>query len=200
MLIAKETTPGTFEEILFGSSFTDQEGVLHGWQCIELWSDSDLNAIGVYRVQPVTPPTDPEVTISGYHFERVNGVITQVIDLVQPLPPTKQQLLDYAAAKRFDLEVGGIVSETYGPLPTDRDTRAIVGQTIQSIDLGIVTAPVNFKTPQGFVPLDRAAFVAIATEMADHVQSTFDKEGQVDAQIQAGTITTKAAVDAALTS
>ena len=77
---------------------------------------------------------------------------------------------------------------------------AIVGQTIQSIDLGIVTAPVNFKTPQGFVPLDRAAFVAIATEMAAHVQSTFDKEGQVDAQIQAGTITTKAAVDAALTS
>ncbi|SHH06539.1 DUF4376 domain-containing protein [Bradyrhizobium erythrophlei] len=200
MLIAKETTPGTFEEILFGSSFTGPDGVLHGWQCIELWSDSDLNAIGVYRVQPVTPPTDPEVTISGYHFERVNGIVTQILDLVQPPPPTKQDLLDYAAAKRFDLEVGGIVSATYGPLPTDRDTRAIVGQTIQSIDLGIVTAPVNFKTPQGFVPLDRAAFVAIATEMAAHVQSTFDKEGQVDAQIQAGTITTKAAVDAALTS
>ena len=98
------------------------------------------------------------------------------------------------------LEVEGIVSKTYGPLLTDRDTRAIIGQTIQSIDLGIVQAPVNFKTGNGFVPLDRAAFVAIATEIAAHVQSTFDKEGQIDAKINDGTITTKAEIDAAFSS
>jgi hypothetical protein len=198
MLIAKETAPGVFEEIAIGSSFIGSDTALHGWQVIELWSDADLNAIGVFRVQPASPPTDPAVTISGFHFERVNGVVTQILDLVQPPPPTKQNLLDYTASRRFDLEVGGITSQTYGQLLTDRDTRAIIAQTIQSIDLGIIQAPVNFKTPNGFASLDRAAFVGIATELAAHVQSTFDKEGVVDGKINDGTITTKAGVDAAL--
>jgi hypothetical protein len=197
MLIVKETAPETFEEISFGSSFVASDGALHGWQCAELWKDAELNAVGVYRVQPVVPPTDPEVTISGYHFERVGSEIVQVLDLVYPPPPTKETLIEYAAAKRFDIEVGGIVSNTYGPLLTDRDTRSIIAQTIQSIDLGIVAGPINWKTPQGFVLLDRAAFVAIATELAAHVQSTFDKEDEIEAQIEAGTITTKAEIDAA---
>src|ERR1700676_4397103 len=138
LLIVKAAASGTFEEISFGSSFIGSDGALHGWQCAELWTDAELNAVGVYRVQPVPPPTDPDVTISGYHFERVGGNIVQVLDLVQPPPPTKEKLSEYAASKRYDLEVAGIVSKTYGPLLTDRDTRAIIGQTIQSIDLGIV--------------------------------------------------------------
>ena len=191
MLIVKETTPEVFEEVFNGHTFAGPDGTLHGWQCTELWPDEDLNAIGVYRVQPASMPEDPEVQITGYSFDRIEGQVVQVLDLIMPLTPTKIQLMKYAAAVRFDLEVKGIMSATFGPLPSDRDTRAIVGQTIQSIDLGIFPSPINFKTPMGFSPLDRAAFMAIATEFAAPVQSTFDKEGHVATQIEAETITTK---------
>ena len=197
MLIVKEIAPGQFQEIAYGSSFTGSGGSLHGWQCTELWSDSQLAQVGVYRVDLAAPPSDPEVIVNGYHFERIAGRVMQVIDLSQPAPQTKQQLKDYAATKRYDAEVGGMTSEVFGRLFTDRDTRSIIGQTIQSIDLGIVAEPVNFKTASGFIALSRADFVAIATALANHVQSTFDREDAVDASIEAETVTTKAQIDAA---
>jgi len=197
MLIAKEMAPGVFQEIPFGSSFSGTGGALHGWQCAELWTDAQLAQVGVYRVNPVAQPTDPDVVVNGYHFERVAGKVTQVFNLIKLPPKTKQQLKDYAAAKRYDAEVGGMTSEVFGRLFTDRDTRSIIGQTIQSIDLGIVAEPVNFKTSSGFVALSRADFVAIATALAAHVQSTFDREDAVDASIEAETVTTKAQIDAA---
>lgn len=197
MLFVKDNGQSGFEEVLYGNSFFGSDEALHPYQCIELWSEQELNAVGVYKVQPAAPPIDPAVTITGYHFERVDGVITQVLDLIQPPAPTKFQLKDYAAAKRFDHEVGGMVSQTFGQLLTDRDTRALVAQSIQSIDLGIVLAPINWKAPSGFTQLDRAALIAISTELAAFVQATFDKEAEVDSKIDDGTITTKAEIDAA---
>src|SRR6266436_3915876 len=136
MLIAKEMAPGVFQEIPFGSSFSGTGGTLHGWQCAQLWTDAQLAQVGVYRVNPVAQPTDPDVVVNGYHFERVAGKVTQVFNLIKLPPKTKQQLKEYCAAKRYQVEVGGIASSTYGPILTDRDTRSIVGQTIQSLDLG----------------------------------------------------------------
>ena len=112
-------------------------------------------------------------------------------------PPTQPELVAYAAAKRYEVEVGGFVSGTFGPLATDRSTQAMLGRTIQSIDLGIVSAPIRFKAPSGFFLLDRAALVAISTEVAAHVQSAFDTEATVAAAIASGTTTTTAAIDAA---
>lgn len=148
MLIVKDNGQSGFQEVFYGDSFIGSDEALHSYQCIELWSEADLNAVGVYKVQPAAPPIDPAVTITGYHFERVDGVITQVLDLIQPAAPTKPQLKDYAAAKRFDHEVGGMVSQTFGQLYTDRDTRALVAQSIQSIDLGIVHAPINWESAE----------------------------------------------------
>jgi len=196
VLYVRDNGPAGIEEITYGQSFIGSDGALHGYQCIELWSEAELNSIGVYKVQPAVPPPDPEVKISGYNFERVNNVISQVLDLIQPPALTTGQLKDYAAARRFDLEVGGMVSHTFGQLLTDRETRALIAQTIQSIDLNIVQAPINWKESTGFVQLDRASFVAIATEVAAFVQATFDKEAEADSKIKDGTFTTKAEVDA----
>ncbi|MDB5610662.1 MAG: hypothetical protein JWP25_7562 [Bradyrhizobium sp.] len=114
-----------------------------------------------------------------------------------PPPPTKEQLTKYAAVRRLAKEVGGFVDPAFGSLSTDRDTRAIVGQSIQSIDLGIVAEPVNFKIPSGFASLTRADFIAIAKVTAAFVQSTFDLEATVTRDINSGTITTNAQIDAA---
>ncbi|OKO83375.1 hypothetical protein AC629_22810 [Bradyrhizobium sp. NAS80.1] len=114
-----------------------------------------------------------------------------------PMPVlTKSDLKAYAASVRYAKETGGMTSATYGDLFTDRDTRSLIAQTIQSIDLDIIAAPITWKTPTGFQPLDRARLVAISTEVAAFVQSQFDKEAQTDAEIDAGTITTTAHVDA----
>src|SRR5882724_6855222 len=122
MLVAKEMAPGQFKEVGFGSSFAGTGGALHGWQCAELWTDAQLAQVGVYRVNPVDPPTDPDVIVNGYHFERVAGKVTQVYNLIKLPPKTTQQLKEYSAAKRYQVEVGGIISSTYGPILTERDT------------------------------------------------------------------------------
>jgi hypothetical protein len=200
VLIVKEKSPNNFEEVPIGASFVGSDGALHGWQCAELWSDTELAAVGVYRVQPAAPPTNPDVTVSGYHFERSGGVVAQILHFVLPPAPTKVQLKEYAAEKRYDREVAGMFSPTYGQLLTDRDTRAIIAQTIQSIDLGLVQSPINWKTPSGFVQLDRAALVGIAGEIAIFVQTTFDKESELDAKIESGEITDKVQIENAFAS
>lgn len=108
----------------------------------------------------------------------------------------KAALRAYAAAKRWRIETGGMVSNTFGAMPTDRETRGLLGDIIQSIDLGITTAPIRFKSATGFVSLDRTALVAMAAEIAEHVQDAFDAEDAIFADIEAETITTTAEIDA----
>lgn len=108
----------------------------------------------------------------------------------------KAALRAHAAAKRWQVEVGGMVSNTFGAMPTDRETRGLLGDIIQSIDLGITTAPIRFKSAAGFVSLDRAALVAMAAEIAEHVQDAFDAEDAIVADIESETITTTAEIDA----
>ena len=60
----------------------------YNFQITEIWSDEQLNAIGLYRVVPVEPP-DGEV-MTGYHFEMHDGKVIQVITTEpapQPPPP-----------------------------------------------------------------------------------------------------------------
>jgi hypothetical protein len=58
--------------------------ILHPWQITQLWSDAELAAIGLYRVEPVAPPAD-HVVVS-YHFELQGEMVVQVIETA-PLPP-----------------------------------------------------------------------------------------------------------------
>lgn len=118
------------------------------------------------------------------------------VEPARPAPPTVTALKSYLALKRYHVEVGGMVSPNYGQLDTDRDTVAMMAQIIQSIKLGIVTQPVLFKTPSGFVPLSLSDFMAILAQISAFVQNCFNKEAALDAQIDAGAITTTAEIDA----
>ena len=190
-IIAYEPQANAFEELPYGKDIIIGD-VRHSWQIAEVWTDAELAAINIYRVDRQPVAADQQVI--SYTFQRVDGVVTQVLSI---LTPTKDQLTAYAAAKRYSKEVGGMVSQTFGQLFTDRDTRAILAQVIQSIDLNIVTAPINWKGPSGFVALDRNAIVAISTEVVAFVQATFDREAEIDGHIADGTITTYAEIDAA---
>lgn len=142
---------------------------------------------------------DPSFAGTDAEYQAPEGLtLVPEADYTPPPPPdpTSLELKAYASAKRFAIQTGGVTSQTYGPLLTDRDTTAIIGQAIQSIDLGIAPEPTNFKTPSGFFPLMRSDLIAISTAIVAHVQACFDKEGEVAAAIDANAITTIAEIDA----
>lgn len=112
-----------------------------------------------------------------------------------PPPPTIEQLKAYATAKRFAVETGGIVVDGVSIL-TDRESQRMIADAASYVDRYAV-ATINFKSASGFVALTAAQIGAIAGAVGAHVQASFSAEMTVDAAIDAGTITTKADIDAA---
>jgi hypothetical protein len=106
-------------------------------------------------------------------------------------------LQSYAAARRYDLETGGI--EIAGShVATDRGSQALINGAFNLVQVAPTTV-IKFKTQAGFVDLDAAAIQIISTAVGQHVQACFAKEAEVVAAITAKkpTIATRAQVDAA---
>ena len=161
---------------------------------------SDNGILAVYTTLPkrIDLPGTQKVLVMGDDLAGWEDEEYRIVSYTPPVvAPTKQELKDYAAAKRYVIETGGLISQTFGPLLTDRATQNMLASTIQSIDLGIVTPPINFKAPAGFASLDRSTLVAIATVVGAHVQAAFNTEMTVVAEIEAETIATFAEIDAA---
>lgn len=112
--------------------------------------------------------------------------------------PSKKELFAHLAARRYEMEVGGYVSQTFGPMDTSRANQSMIARTIQSIDLGLVQEPITYKSPAGFVQLDRAALIAVGTEIAAHVQNVFNAENEIAGQIASGAVKTTEQIDALL--
>lgn len=121
-----------------------------------------------------------------------NTTTVQVPDLV----PTESELIAYAAAKRYQVEVGGIVLNGQS-LWTDRETQSMLSRVLQSLSDGLLTAPVRVKTPGGHVSLSQAQIEAIAAAVVSHVQACFDLEADVSDDIANDVITTYEQIDAA---
>lgn len=101
----------------------------------------------------------------------------------------------YAASVRYAHETGGIAVAGL-PVATDRGSQALINGAFNLVSAKPETI-VRFKAGGGFVSLDAAAVAIIATEVGEHVQRCFAREAEVVAAIAAGTIATKAEVDAA---
>lgn len=115
-----------------------------------------------------------------------------------PPPPTTEQLFAYAAAKRWQVETGGIAVPGFGTVRTDERTQGV-------LTAGYVKALANpqyeitdYKTPiQGvYATLTAPQIIALADAVEAHVQACFSANKAVDQAILAGTITTKAEIDA----
>ena len=115
----------------------------------------------------------------------------------EPPPPTKDQLLAQSAAKRWEIETGGItVNGT--PVPTDERTRGV-------LTAGYVkaTADANYQItdwkvgPGVYTTLDAATIIAMANAVEAHVQACFSANKAVDIKINDDTYTTYAQVNEA---
>jgi len=110
--------------------------------------------------------------------------------------PTSEDLLAYAASKRFSVETGGI-SVNGSKIATDRASQSLITGAYSYV-LANPSETVKFKTASGsFVELTAAQMTAIANAVGAHVQSCFSAEEVVSAAIASGTIKAFADIDAA---
>lgn len=108
--------------------------------------------------------------------------------------PAPVDLYAYAASKRYAVETGGIVLNGMH-IMTDRASQSMITGAYNYVQAN-PEVTVRFKTVGGFVELRAAQMTAIANAVGAHVQAAFTAEGEVDAQIIAGSISTKAEIDA----
>lgn len=133
-------------------------------------------------------PCGPDVT---------QGWVVDGDDMVAPLAPTvtQDQLLAYAADRRWRREVGGILVGTVPVATDDRSKIMIMGARVAaaaSPDWETVWHGADGQT----YPINAAAMIAISNAVEAHVNATFATFATVKAEIEAGEITTLAEIDA----
>ena len=125
----------------------------------------------------------PDETQLGWIFE--NGIYSKPV-LTQPLP-SKEELLNHAADKRWRVETGGIMIQGF-QFPTTRDDRDMITAAISGMPLASLDV-IDFKTSQGWIPLTYDQITAYATAFTSHVQACYSKERQIAEMINTGKIT-----------
>ncbi len=105
-------------------------------------------------------------------------------------------LQEYAAAKRWEKEVGGIIVNGLQVATDDRSKMMISGARVAAeADPNFVT---QWKAANGsFVTIDAAAVIRISDMMLAHVSYCFAIEAEVLAGIASGAISTVDQIDAA---
>lgn len=91
------------------------------------------------------------------------------------------------AARRYEAEVGGITLNGMHIDTDDRSKLLINGAALEAtIDPEYV---MQWKTPTGFAELTGAQVIGIARAVRAHVQACFDREAELLAALDAGTLT-----------
>lgn len=111
-------------------------------------------------------------------------------DIVQDI-----DLTAYAAAKRFEIETGGITVAGQS-IDTSRESQSMITGAY-TFSQAHPTEIVKFKAVSGWVSLDAPTLAAIATAVGEHVQKCFKIEEALDEAIASGAITTTSQIDAA---
>lgn len=90
------------------------------------------------------------------------------------------------AARRYQAEVAGIELNGLQINTEDRSKLLINGAALEAtIDPAYV---MQWKTPSGFVSLTGEQVIAIARAVRAHVQACFDREAELLAELDAGTL------------
>lgn len=69
--------------------------------------------------------------------------------------------------------------------PGDENTRSTLTGAVHALQQGMISAPVAWKTPGGFVELSEAEVIAAAAAVVQHIQQCFVAEAAVAEQIAA---------------
>ncbi len=169
------------------------------------WSDAaqtgvlvDVETVEFGAIEFVAMASDVEPHGRQIHAAALAGTYGEIAAHVPPPPappPGTADLKAAAAAKRWAVETGGIAVGG-ATIDTSRESQTMIAGAYAYVQAQPATT-VEYKTASGWVTLDAAAMTAIALAVGAHVQACFAAERGVCEAIDAGTITTLAAVDAA---
>ena len=140
------------------------------------------------------------------YFKNANGEVfayeTQrerdefgAVDLVAMTPEEIEAHLNPAviidperiAARRYQAEIAGITINGMRVETDDRAKLLINGAAVEAmLDADYV---MQWKTSEGFVELTGAQVIGIASAVRAHVQACFDREADLLAELEAGTLT-----------
>lgn len=189
MMLALIHNDQILAEVFPGSGFTlpnsDRVSPAYaGWQ--------NEAGYSLHEIQEADPaPAGKHVV--GTSVKMIAGVPKYVHEL-EDIPPV--DLADYAAQRRWEKEVGGILVGGMAIATDDRSKTMIVGARVKAENDPGFTTP--WKGANGeFITIDAATIIAISDAVLAHVAACFALESAVLGAIAAGDITTTAEIDAA---
>lgn len=127
LLIAQMTSDGLVEihpwdtTILIGKP---PNQIMHSRGILDVWSEAQLNAVGIYHVEQVEPP--PGYIVTGYHFEMQDGKVVQVLE-TQAIPPpplaplSRRQFFQVAAMMGLITHDEALAAVQHGTIPAVLD-------------------------------------------------------------------------------
>lgn len=105
-------------------------------------------------------------------------------DIARVRAPLNREVI---AARRYEAEGGGITLNGFQINTDDRSKLLINGAALEAtIDPAYV---MQWKTPAGFIELSATQVIGIARAVHAHVQACFDREAELLAELEAGTLT-----------
>ena len=84
---------------------------------------------------------------------------------------------------RWHHETGGLVLKDGRHVATSRDSQAQIANAAAGVRAGLITAPLSWKTRQGWTDFTPDALLDMAAQVSAHVQACFAAERTVDQAI-----------------
>lgn len=109
----------------------------------------------------------------------------------------RAQAQERLATLRWTHETGGLTLADGSVMGTSRDAQSQIANAAQAVQAGLITAPMPWKTAQGWVDLSPAAVLDMAAQVQQHVQACFTAERLVSEQINASDMPGALDLDAA---
>lgn len=112
-------------------------------------------------------------------------------------PPNKTQLKAYATDKRWRVETGGLVINGVA-IRTDERSQNKLSGALQLVNTDPSITSIDWEAQSGvWATVDVATITAIGVAVGRHVQQCFSTLKAIQAEIETGTITSFAAIEAA---
>lgn len=138
----------------------------------------------------------PNVEIN--NLDAYEPYIQQALDTIANPPAVPELPLPMLAYKiRQQIAFTQAKTADFGVQYSDPVSIGMINSLVALFDKELLTGEVNYKGPNGFISLNKDEMLALAGQVAAHVQKAFNAEKEVLERIQMGTITTKEQVQAA---
>jgi len=111
--------------------------------------------------------------------------LSQIIPASARIEAARAEALAELARLRWARGCEGVTLPSGDRIPGDETTRLVLSGAVSALQQGMLTAPVAWKTPAGFVEMTQPEVEAAAAAVVQFIQACFVAEAAVAAQIAA---------------